>query len=65
MILSQHFEEAKVEERGNASYTITFDPIRPYFIKDFPMGAVTFAEDVRYGCDGKIYPWGNKETTQV
>ncbi|KAI9030312.1 glycoside hydrolase superfamily [Hyaloraphidium curvatum] len=54
-----HFEEAKVEERGNASYLITYDPIREHFMRDFPMDSVTFAEDVRYSCDGKIWAYTN------
>ncbi|KAI9008634.1 glycoside hydrolase superfamily [Hyaloraphidium curvatum] len=51
-----HFEEAKLEERGNVTYLITMEPqIRDAFLKDLQTNPVTWASDVlQWECDGRV-----------
>lgn len=53
-----NFEESKLDERGNTTYELTFDPrIRATFLRDIEASGVDpiWLEDVKgYGCDGRI-----------
>lgn len=51
--LVSNFEEAKVEDRGNVSYTLTYPTISNYFLPELPWENIVWGDQFTYSCDGK------------
>jgi hypothetical protein len=55
--LVSNFEENKVEDRGNVSYTLTLPPVEKQFLSELPWENLVWGDQFTYSCDGGFGIW--------